>query len=94
MKIDIQIFNDSSYKYLPKKKVAEAVKNVFRFEKKGTGVLLSVIYVDDKDILTINRKYLSHNRTTDVITFSLGEERRKIEGEIYISIDTAKKAVG
>ncbi len=91
MKLDIQIFNNSSYKYLPKKKVVEAVTNVFRFENKGSDVLLNLIYVTDEDILTINRKYLRHNQTTDVITFSLGEDRKNIEGEIYISLDTAKK---
>ncbi|MFH1050434.1 MAG: rRNA maturation RNase YbeY [bacterium] len=91
MKINIQIYNDSSYKYLPKKKLIEVVENVFRHEKKGTDILLNIIYINDEKIWEINRKYLKHNRTTDVITFSLDEEEKIIEGEIYISVDTAKK---
>jgi len=94
MKVDIQILNDSSCKFLPGKKVIKAVENVFCIEKKGMNIFLNIIYVSDKVILSINRKYLKHNRVTDVITFSLSEERNTIEGEIYISVDTAKRQAG
>ena len=55
---------------------------------------VNVIYVDDVKIQEINKEYLNHDRTTDVITFSLKDNEEKdsiIDGEIYISTDTARK---
>jgi len=92
MNIEIQIFNDSSFKYLPKKKVINLVQQVFNSEKLKkliSSVLVNIIYVDNKEILKLNRKFLKHNRTTDVISFLFGDEINILEGEIYISIDTA-----
>jgi probable rRNA maturation factor len=91
MNIDIQIINDSSFKFLPKKRVIKKVKNVFSKETKINNILLNIIYVDDEVILEINKKYLKHNRVTDVITFSLGESIKIIDGEIYISVETAQR---
>lgn len=51
---------------------------------------VSVILVNDDEILELNTKYLHHNYTTDVITFPL-DEGKKVEGEIYISVDTARE---
>jgi len=89
MIVDIEIINNSSYRKLPKKKVAQAIKNVFRYGKKGKTTAVSIIYVNDDAIMKINKKYLKHNRATDVITFSLGENDSNILGEIYISAETA-----
>ena len=54
---------------------------------------VSIIFVDDKFILDLNKKYLKHNYTTDVISFNL-EENSDLKGEIYISADTAEKNAG
>jgi rRNA maturation RNase YbeY len=91
MKVEINIYNDCSFKYLPKKKVINSLKNVFKYENLRSNVFVNIIYITDKEILKINRKYLKHNSTTDVITFFLGDEKNTLEGEIYISIDTAIK---
>lgn len=62
---------------------------------------LSFIFCSDKYLLKLNKKYLSHNYFTDVITFdnrSLLEKTptrashlRIIYADIFISIDSVKK---
>ena len=47
---------------------------------------LVFLFVDDKEILEMNKKFLKHDYYTDVITF--GElEDKKISGDIAISIE-------
>ena len=47
---------------------------------------LVFLFVDDKEILEMNKKFLKHDYYTDVITF--GElENKKISGDIAISIE-------
>lgn len=90
MSKNIKIFNDTKTKYLPIKYPIEIAKKVFLYEKVNN-YNLNVIFVNDKRIYEINKKYLGHDSTTDVISFNLNEEDQDIEGEIYISIDTARK---
>lgn len=52
---------------------------------------ISVLFISDDEIIQVNKKYLDHNFTTDVITFPLSENSDPIEGEIYISIDTTRR---
>jgi probable rRNA maturation factor len=58
---------------------------------------LSLLLVGDRRMRTLNRKFLNHDWTTDVITFSylerqpLAEQSTEPLGEIIISLDTAKK---
>ncbi len=52
---------------------------------------IRVVYVDDKAIHELNKKYLHHDYVTDVISFPLGEDDGVIEGEIYVCVDQAKR---
>ncbi len=52
---------------------------------------LEINFVDDETILEINKKYLNHNYTTDIITFNYSEDNSILEGEIFISVDDAKR---
>ncbi len=38
----------------------------------------------------MNKRYLRHNRITDVITFPLGAGRG-VEGEVYVNLDQARR---
>lgn len=51
---------------------------------------LSYSFVNDERILEINRTYLNHNYTTDIISFGYAEGE-VIKGEIYISTDTVSE---
>ena len=55
---------------------------------------LSVVFLTDQRIRTLNKKYLNHDYATDVVTFDLPsflkkKSRKKIEGEIFVSGETA-----
>ena len=52
---------------------------------------LTINFTDNKLIRKINKKYLSHNYCTDIITFPYNNSKRNIEGEIFISLDTVKE---
>lgn len=86
MSFNVQIFNSSSHKFLPKKKVEEKVKKVILSESKKASQI-NIIYLDDNEIHRMNKEFLEHDFPTDVITFEL--ESQPLEGEIYIGTDTA-----
>ena len=55
---------------------------------------ISITFVDDPTIQRINKQYLSRDKTTNVISFSLqegefGDLNRGLLGDIVISADTA-----
>src|SRR5690554_755673 len=39
--------------------------------------------------MSINKKYLNHNYSTDIITFDYSSSGKNLEGEIYISTEDA-----
>ena len=84
----IRVYNASSIARTPKKKVKRIIEKIF-IDENINNCNINVIYVDDEEILKLNRNYLSHNRTTDVITFPMSENKEILEGEIYISAQTA-----
>jgi probable rRNA maturation factor len=47
---------------------------------------LRFIFCTDDYLLTINQQFLDHDTFTDIITFDLSEDKEKLEGEIYISV--------
>ncbi|MBL7929229.1 MAG: rRNA maturation RNase YbeY [Bacteroidia bacterium] len=56
---------------------------------------LTFVFMNDKNLLALNRQYLHHDEYTDIITFDLseksGRKKKEIEGEIYISIERVKE---
>lgn len=86
--IKANTYNESGHKYLPSKQITEAVEYVAKNEIKNKSGTISVIICSDEFIHDLNVKYLNHNYPTDVITFEV--EEAPLEGEIYISADTAK----
>lgn len=51
---------------------------------------LEINFIDQKNILEINKKYLKHNYFTDILTFSYSKSLKDIDGEMYISVSDAK----
>ena len=47
------------------------------------------IFVDDEEILRVNREYLQHDYYTDIITFDY-TEGDTISGDLFISLDTVR----
>ena len=52
---------------------------------------LNYIFCSDAYLLEMNKNYLNHNYFTDIITFDNSVEKKIIEGDIFISIDTVSK---
>ena len=50
---------------------------------------INYIFCSDNYILKINKEYLNHNYFTDIITFNYNEVK-KVNADIFISIDTVK----
>lgn len=55
---------------------------------------LTYVFMDDENLLALNRQFLNHDEYTDIITFDLSEKsgrrKKEIEGEIYISLERVK----
>ena len=87
MSSTIHIFNNTSQKFLPFKKIKAITEKILEdYEIKESEI--SIIFLTDSEIQKINTQFLNHNYATDVISFNFEEEN--LEGEIYISLDTAK----
>ena len=52
---------------------------------------VSVTLLDDGDIRAMNRDYLSMDRVTDVIAFTLSGEGEPLIGDVYIGYDQARR---
>jgi len=50
---------------------------------------LNYVFCNDEYILETNQQYLQHDYYTDIITFDY-TERKKISGDLVVSIDTVK----
>ena len=52
---------------------------------------VAYVFVDDAEILRVNRQYLQHDYYTDIITFDYCEGDT-ISGDLFISLDTVRSS--
>lgn len=86
LNFDIQVRSEAKkirYPLSRLKKSAGKILKILGRKKAG----LSILLLNDAGIRKLNRKYLKHDRPTDVIAF--GET-----GDIAISLETAKRMAG
>lgn len=87
--MSIKIFYDEiDFRLKGWRKVKKVIEKVISDEKRISGDLIFIL-TNDTFIKNLNAKFLKHNYYTDVISFDYGNGK-KVEGEIYISIDTVK----
>ncbi len=61
-------------------------------KQEGKKILeLSYVFCSDEYLLKINQEYLNHDTLTDIVTFDNSEDPKKIEGDIFISIERVKE---
>ena len=73
---------------IDKKRVSEWIVAVARSYGKRTGAI-GYRFVDDENILAVNRQFLGHDYYTDIITFDYSQGR-VVSGDLYISLDTVR----
>lgn len=82
-----------------KKRIRQWIISCIQQEKKTPGEI-NYIFCNDKYLLAINKSFLNHNTLTDIITFpvetmedisTIKSNTKKINGEIYISIERVKE---
>ncbi len=52
---------------------------------------LQYVFCSDTFLLDINKRFLNHNFYTDIISFDLSEQKGRLIGDVYISIDRVKE---
>jgi rRNA maturation RNase YbeY len=75
-------------KNIKKTKIHDLVKSLsvqFNFNVSN----LEINFISGVDIRLINKTYLNHHYTTDIITFNYSDVVKQIDGEIFISIEDA-----
>lgn len=78
----------SSLSNLKKSQIHKLVKSLSKdLDFSVSNLELNII--SSSSMLEINKKYLNHNYSTDIITFNYSNINELIDGEIFISIDEA-----
>lgn len=69
-------------------RIKGSILKAFKLLKKPrSGKPLGVVFLSDKEIRELNRKYLNHDSPTDVLAF----DYRALGSELVISLDTAAR---
>ena len=84
----MSVNTDSKLK-LQKRKIHSLVKNI-KDELDISINYLLINFVNSGYIQALNKKYLEHDFTTDIITFNYSGENDNLDGEIFISYADAK----
>lgn len=77
---------DVTFKLAAKAALKKFITSSFEREAKKK-LSISYVFCSDEYLLGINQNFLQHDYYTDIITFPLSETDKKVEAEIYISID-------
>ena len=86
--VDNDLYKDYDY-------LNDVIKTTLKHEN-ATNAYLGIIFVDEKEIKSINKTYRNIDRVTDVISFALEDNNEQIIGErilgdIYVCIPKMKE---
>ena len=82
----IQLHNIHNLIGIKKRPIQKFARSVLQHEKIEEADI-TLIFVDHVFITNLNREFLNTDKTTDVISFPLGEEETDLIGEVYINIE-------
>jgi len=79
------------YKVSPslKKKIRTLAKRIIKGEKRT--LQTSLIFIGDAKMKALNSRFRGKEKTTDVLSFPIEANSKKVEGEIYISAPQARR---
>lgn len=83
----VLFFHDYPRLELPRKSVLEAAERIIKEEKVPESRTINVVFCSDYKIRKLNRQYREMDKSTDVLSFSFGDD--DLLGEIYISLQRA-----
>jgi probable rRNA maturation factor len=72
------------------KLISRWIRSIAGFYEKDL-IQINFIFCSDQYLLKKNIRYLNHDTLTDVITFDYSEKESKLEGDIFISVETVRK---
>jgi rRNA maturation RNase YbeY len=75
---------------LPSEWIARGVREALVAEGAREGEV-SVTFLGDEEMGSMNQKYFGKDHPTDVIAFALHEEGRPVLGDIYVGYDQARR---
>ncbi len=91
MEKKIQFFTEGvKFIIREKSKIRSWVKQTIECEGYEQGNL-NIVLCNDQYLQGLNRKYLKSKLLTDILAFNFSENKRDIDGDIYISVDRVKE---
>ena len=87
----IRIHSNPEYETPKKNRCISIIKNIFKSNNVDI-YNINIIFTSDIFVSDLKREFFSKNQWTDVIVFPINDKNdNSIEGEIYISMPTAKE---
>ena len=74
--------------------VTKIITKILKSLKKEKQIELEAVFLDDKSIRKLNKRYKEEDAPTDVLSFKIDRKEfgeKRFLGEIFISIDTARR---
>jgi probable rRNA maturation factor len=87
--VAVRVFNAHPRRRIRGAEIIRMVRRVAAEEKRNA-LAVNVVFIDDFRTIRMNREYLRHRGSTDVISFTL-EEGPPLEGEVYVNLDRARE---
>ena len=83
------LYISSSTKKINKARIHKLV-GLLREDLEFSVESLYINFINVKEIHNINKEFLNHDRSSDIITFNYSGSNMDLDGEIFISTDDAK----
>src|SRR4051794_31622474 len=88
--IEVEVFHGHPAFRRPKQEAIRLVRRVLRGEGFHAAEI-GVVFLGDRRMKTLNGEFLRHHYTTDVLSFPLSAPGERLDGEVYVNIDQAKR---
>lgn len=90
----LQIFNESTVKVPIDQSTAQKILSLIENEEEVTYHFVELVYVDEKEIIRINKEHLDRDYVTDIISFRYDEDTDSddnIEGTLFCCASRIKE---
>jgi len=89
--IRVHVFNAHPKQRIRHREIIRVARSVLRGERR-TQAEVNVVFIGDKRMTVLNRDYLGHRFTTDVLSFPLSDNGAKAaDGEVYVNLTQARR---